>query len=106
MIADRCLISRRFPLDEPIHRRKGLAKKARTAVDAFSSGASRSGHHEGHEPTMNLQLLRGRDLRPPSRRDSVRPVAAPGIAQLERAPQQNGTKEIKEGHDRKKALRF
>ena len=55
---------------------------------------------------MNLQLLRGRDLRPPSRRDSVRPVAAPGIAHLERAPQQNGVTEIEKGAVRKKALRF
>ena len=55
---------------------------------------------------MNLQLLRGRDLRPPSRRDSVRPVAVPGFAQPQRAQQQNGRTQKEEGSVRKKALSF
>ncbi len=55
---------------------------------------------------MNLQLLRGRDLRPPSRRDSVDPVAAPGFAQPQRAQQQSSNAKIKAGPERKQALRF
>jgi len=55
---------------------------------------------------MNLQLLRGRDLRPPSRRDRVSPVAVPGAAHPQRAPEQNGVTQITNGQVRKKALRF
>ena len=55
---------------------------------------------------MNLQLMRGRDLRPPSRRDSAGPVAVPGFAQPQRATQQNSVTQSKEGQARKKALRF
>ena len=48
---------------------------------------------------MNLQLLRGRDLRPPSRRARLQPVAVPG------SPNENGTTP-QEAPARKKALRF
>jgi lysine 2,3-aminomutase len=48
---------------------------------------------------MNLQLLRGRDLRPPSRRERVQPAAVPGSI----IP--NGVK-AEEAVTRKKILRF
>ena len=48
---------------------------------------------------MNLQLLRGRDLRPPSRRERVQPVAVPGSINP------NGVK-AEEAVTRKKTLRF
>ena len=53
---------------------------------------------ERHEIPMTLQLLRGRDLRPPSRRTQLRPAAVTGT------PEQNGV--TLETQPRKKILRF
>jgi lysine 2,3-aminomutase len=49
---------------------------------------------------MNLQLLRGRDLRPPSRPERIGPAA------LSEAPQQNKIASTLQAPARKKALRF
>lgn len=53
-----------------------------------------------HETTMSLELVRGRDLRPPSRRESAKPVAVTGNSE-----QHNG-QETPKTPARKKALRF
>jgi lysine 2,3-aminomutase len=55
---------------------------------------------ERHETPMNLQLLRGRDLRPPSRHERIRPAA------VTESSLPNSTTTPIEATARKKALRF
>lgn len=55
---------------------------------------------ERHETPMNVQLLRGRDLRPPSRRAQISPVASESSLPTELIPPRT------KGPTRKKALRF
>src|SRR5436305_3425115 len=65
------------------------------------SGASRSGKKERHETPMNVQLLRGRDLRPPSRRAQLPAVVSEASLPTELKPPR-----IEGPAARKKTLRF
>lgn len=69
-------------------------------MDVAIVGVEVRSKKERHETPMNLQLLRGRDLRPPSRQERVEPAAIPNtvITSLPTAKL--------EAPARKKALRF